>query len=178
VVEGARAVLRREVRQEVNHAGVHGQPLTPSRSPVANTEVEPGAERLGGVFTFAKQADGRLGQNQRDVSLQPILEALTPVGQRVFPWSEIHPHLAVTDLHREYACLVGELVECTTALQVEAGVVPVAGQDAVLYGPSVQREPHVGAAVVHGVYPAVVEEERERTTVDADGKAACGAHIV
>jgi hypothetical protein len=34
------------------------------------------------------------------------------------------------------------------------------------------------AAVVHGVYPAVVEEERERMTVDANGKAACGAHIV
>jgi hypothetical protein len=57
-------------------------------------------------------------------------------------------------------------------------VVPVAGQDAVSDGSPMQGEPHVGAAVVHCIYPAVVEEERERTTIDANGEAACGAHIV
>jgi hypothetical protein len=56
--------------------------------------------------------------------------------------------------------------------------VPVAGQDAVLYGPPVQREPHVGTAIVHSVYLAVVEEERKRTTGEADGDATGGAHVV
>jgi len=36
----------------------------------------------------------------------------------------------------------------------------------------------VGAAVVHGVYLAVVQEERERTTVDANGETTYGAHIL
>jgi hypothetical protein len=36
----------------------------------------------------------------------------------------------------------------------------------------------MGAAIVHSVDPAVVEEERERTAVDADGDAARGAHIL
>jgi hypothetical protein len=178
VVEGARAVLSSEVRQEVHHAGVHSQPLTPSRSPVADTEVEPGAERLGGIFTIAKQADSRLGQNQREVSLQPILKTPSPVCYRVFPWSEVYPYRTVSDLYREDACLVGELVECTAALQVESGVVPVAGQDAVPNRPPVQGKPHVGAAVVHGMCLATVGKARQRTTSDVDGEAACGVYIV
>jgi hypothetical protein len=97
---------------------------------------------------------------------------------RVFPWSEVYPYLTVSDLYREDACLVGELVECTAALQVESGVVPVAGQDAVPDRPPVQGKAHVGAAVVHGMYLATVEKEHQRTTSDADGEAACGAYIV
>jgi hypothetical protein len=100
------------------------------------------------------------------------------VGQRVFSWSEVYPHLTVSDLHREDARLVGELVEGPAALQVEAGVVPVAGQDAVAYAPPVQGEPHMWAAIVHGVYPAVVEEQRQRVTCDPDRCAAGGTHLV
>jgi len=56
--------------------------------------------------------------------------------------------------------------------------VPVAGQDAILYGPPVQREPHVGTAIIHSVYLAAVEEERERTTGEADGDAPGSADLL
>jgi hypothetical protein len=36
----------------------------------------------------------------------------------------------------------------------------------------------VGAAVVHGIYLATVGKERQRTTSDADGEAACGVYVV
>jgi hypothetical protein len=140
---------------------VHGEPLAPPRSPVARAEVEPGAKWLGGIFPAIQQPDRRLGQNQRDVALQPIPQAPTLVGELVLSRREIHPYLTVPDLNREDARLVGELVEGPAALQVEAGVVPVAGQDTVPDAPPVQGESHVGTAIVHGVYPAVVEEERE-----------------
>ena len=91
---------------------------------------------------------------------------------------EIYPHLTVTDLHREDVRFIGELVEGPAGFKVEAGVVPVTGQDTVLYGPSVQREPHVGTAVIHSVHLAVVEKERERTTSKADGDAPGDAHLV
>jgi hypothetical protein len=54
----------------------------------------------------------------------------------------------------------------------------VAGQDTVAYAPPVQGEPHVGTAIVHGVYPAVVEEERKRTTGDAHRHTTGGAYVV
>ena len=73
---------------------------------------------------------------------------------------------------------IGELVEGPAAFQIEAGVVPVAGQDAVAYAPPVQGEPHMGTAIVHGVHAAVMEEERQRVTGDPDGHATGGAHIV
>jgi hypothetical protein len=103
---------------------------------------------------------------------------LALVGQLVLSRREVHPHLAVPDLHREDTRLISELVEGPAALQIEAGVVPVAGQDAVAYAPPVQGEPHVGTAIVHGVHAAIVEEERQRVTGDLDRHAAGGAHIV
>jgi len=42
----------------------------------------------------------------------------------------------------------------------------------------VQREAHVGTAIVHGVYPAIVEEERERVSGDPDGGATSGAYVL
>ena len=57
-------------------------------------------------------------------------------------------------------------------------MVPVAGQDAVAYAPPVQGEPHVGAAIVHSVYQAVVEEERKRVTGDPDGHPTSSTHII
>src|SRR3712207_8287908 len=80
------------------------------------------SERLGWIFAAAQQAYRRFGQNQRDVALQPVEQALALVGQLVLPRREVHPHLAVPDLHREDARLVGELVEGPSALQIEAGV--------------------------------------------------------
>jgi len=53
------------------------------------------------------------------------------------------------DLVRLY--VVGELVESAAAPQVEAGVVPVAGQDAIADTSAVQGKAQVRAAVVDGV---------------------------
>jgi hypothetical protein len=33
-------------------------------------------------------------------------------------------------------------------------------------------------SIVHGVYPAIVQEEGERVSADADGDATGGAHVV
>src|SRR5215211_9192836 len=160
MVEGTRAVLASQVRQEVHHASMDSQPLSPSTSPVPGAELQSGTKRFGGILCAAKQPDGRLGHNQRDVALQPIPQALAQVSRSVLPRRNIYPYLAVFDLDGEDACLVGELVEGATALEIEAGVVPVAGQDPVLQGAPVQGEAHVGTAIVQGVYPAFVEEER------------------
>src|SRR5919112_4672689 len=69
MVEGAWTVLGGKVGEEVHHASVNGQPLTPPRSSVAHAEVQPGAKRLGRIFTSAQQPDRRFSQNQRDVAL-------------------------------------------------------------------------------------------------------------
>jgi hypothetical protein len=103
---------------------------------------------------------------------------LALVGSLVLPRREIHPHLAVPNLHREDTRFIGELVEGPAALQIEACVVPVAGQDAVAHAPPVQGESHVGTTIVHSVHAAVVKEERQRVTGNPDRHATGSAHIV
>ena len=41
-----------------------------------------------------------------------------------------------------------------------------------------QGESHVGTAIIQGVHPTVMEEERERVAPDTDRGAAGGTHIV
>src|SRR3712207_7099211 len=48
------------------------------------------SERLGWIFAAAQQAYRRFGQNQRDVALQPVEQALALVGQLVLPRREVH----------------------------------------------------------------------------------------
>ncbi len=63
--------------------------------------------------------------------------------------------------------VVGEEVEGVALLQLEASVVPVAGQNAVLDGPPSKRKAHVWTAVVDGVDLALVMEERDWSAVTA-----------
>jgi hypothetical protein len=157
---------------------VYGQTLPPPRSPVSGAELQPNAEWLGGIFSAAQQPDGRLGHDQRDVSLQPISQALAQVRRTVLPRREINPYLTVSNLDGEHACLVSKLVEGSAALEVEAGVMPVAGEDAVLQRAPMQGESHVGTAIVQGVHPTVMEEERQRVAGDTDRGATGATHIV
>ena len=73
--------------------------------------------------------------------------------------------------------VVGELVERAAGAEVEARVVPVAGEDAVRDRAAVEREAHVRAAVVDGVHGVPVGEEAERVAVDVDDEAAGFAQL-
>ena len=72
--------------------------------------------------------------------------------------NRVDPDDAVLEGDLEAQHVVREQVEGTAALQVEARVVPVTGQDAVAHAAAVQREAHVRAAVVDRVDLALVRE--------------------
>ena len=58
------------------------------------------------------------------------------------PW--INPYLTIHDAYREAAHVICEGVEGAAAGQVEPGVVPMAGQNAVTDAAAIQGESHVG----------------------------------
>src|SRR5439155_10015152 len=64
------------------------------------------------------------------------------------------------------------LVERPSRGEVEAGVVPVAGENPVLERPAVERKAHVRAAVVDGEDGAVVGEQGKCAAVDVGDEAA------
>ena len=82
---------------------------------------------------------------------------------------EVDPDLAVTNLDRKRCRVVGEEVECAAAGEIEARMVPVAGQNPITHGPAIEREPHVRAPVVHRIHCIADSKQREGVAIDADG---------
>ena len=101
------------------------------------------------------------------IALQPVPERAC-AGGRPVRRRAIDEHVVAVDLDREAAQLVRELVEGAAGSEVEAGVVPVAGEDPVADRAAVQREPHVRAAVVDGVHLVALGEEADRVPVEVD----------
>ena len=85
--------------------------------------------------------------------------------------------IVLANLDRKSLQVVGELVERAARAEVEAGVMPVAGENPVRDGPAMQRKPHVGAAVVDGVDGVAVGEQAHRVPADSDDEAPCGSEL-
>ena len=82
-----------------------------------------------------------------------------------------HPHVVAVDLDVEGGGVVGPRIERAARRQVEAGVVPVAGEQAGLDRALVEREAEVGAAVLDGPRPALVPQHHHRHGADLGEEA-------
>jgi hypothetical protein len=102
-----------------------------------------------------------LGDDESEVMCDALCEPPMPVPRRI-RMSERgrRPVVAIARLDRAARYIVGPEVESATAFQIEAGVVPMAGQDAVLDSTPLEREAHVWTTIVEGEdAPAVVDDE-------------------
>src|SRR5215207_3928440 len=93
-----------------------------------------------------------LGDHEAKVVGKPVLEPTAPVARGVAMTKRgLDPDLAVvTHLDRTGRDIVGPKIEGAAARQVEARVMPMAGQDAVLDAAAIERKAHMRAAVVKG----------------------------
>jgi hypothetical protein len=83
----------------------------------------------------------------------------------------VHPDYAVGDVDGIAADVICEGIESTATGEIEPGVVPVAGQDAILDASPVQRKTHVGTPVVHREQLSVVVKHRDGVTAAGDHRA-------
>src|SRR5207237_381414 len=81
----------------------------PSASPHA--EVDAGPERVDAGRICLDEHDCRFGDDERDVPLEPDLQPLPLVLDRIAPRRQVDVHVVALDLDGEAAQLVGELVE-------------------------------------------------------------------
>ena len=95
------------------------------------------------------------------MSCKAVIEPLAPVRGGVGVTERgLHPELSVTHLDREGRRVVRPEIESAAAFEVEAGVVPMTGQDSVLDAAPVEWEAHVRATVIEGDdAPAVTDNE-------------------
>ena len=104
-----------------------------------------------------------LGDDEADIVREAVIKPLSPVRARVvMTVSGLHPDLAVAHLDRKGRRVVRPEIEGAAAFEVEAGVVPMACQDAVLDAAPVERKAHVRATVVEGKNPPAIEEDKDR----------------
>ena len=93
----------------------------------------------------------------------PVEQPLALMGDGIVGRPQIDQHVVAVDHDREAAQLVCPLVERPTRTQVETSVMPVAREDPVADGPAMEREAHVRAPVVDGVYLVVGGKETDRS---------------
>ena len=173
LVEGPGAVLLAQPGQDVGGAGQDAHGGAPAVGRVGGAEAGADPQGFPVVRPCSLQAQHRLGDDQPDVVLQPVLQAPTPVLPLVPGRGlRVDPHLAVHHGHRKAAHVVGEGIEGAAAGEVEAGMVPVAGEDAVPDAAPVQGKAHVGTPVVHRVGLAFVMEHRDGVSPAGDNGAA------
>ena len=123
------------------------------------------------------EAENGLGNDEPDVVLHTVFEPRRPSADRIeLGRTRIDPDLAVDDRHRESPHVVGKRIERAAAREIEPRVVPVARQDAVSNGASVQREAHVRAAVIDRGEPVPKTENGDRMTPARDHRAPALPH--
>ncbi len=145
------------------------RPPPPSFAPVADAEIEPLAKGHDGIgFAAFEQRDYRLCDYQRDIPFQPVAQPLRLALEEIALLGEIDPYDALVDAHRKRAHVVGPLIEGTPGREVEARVMPVAGQDAILDAPAIERDAHVRASIVHREDSPARVEQRDHVAIEVD----------
>ena len=175
---GAGAVFGREVRQQAHHAAQDGQTLSPSGLAIGRAEFQPDAEGFSRVCAGFQQTDDRLGDHQRNIAFQAITQTTPQMFTHISARRDIDPNLAIADFYWKSAYIVGKLVECAAAGEVKAGVMPVTGEDAIMYCAAIQRKAHVWAAVIDGINAVTIGEQHQRMAFDLRSDTGFGADII
>ncbi len=162
--EGERPVARREPGQQVRHAGQHGHPAPPPVATVAFPEpVGDLEDRPFSAGQFEQRRHG-LGDHQREAVFEPVLQPPAPPlgGSRARAGTNGDGIVVGVDQHLEPGGVVGPRVERATAGEVEPGVVPMAGDEAGLDRPLVQRETEVRAPILDRERCVLVPDHQHR----------------
>jgi len=83
----------------------------PTRLPVTCAEVQADTERFDRIDTLIQQAEDGLCDNERDISLESVPQALALMSACISTRRQVHPNFPIADLHWEDGDVVGPLVE-------------------------------------------------------------------
>ena len=113
-----------------------------------------------------------LGDYEAEVVNEAVCEPLTPVrGWIGMTDRGLHPDFAITQFDRKFRYIICPKIKRAAAFKIEAGVVPMTGQDAILDAASLKREAHVRATIVEGEDATPVIDDKDRTMTAAQNDA-------
>jgi hypothetical protein len=121
----------------------------------------------------------RLGDNKAEIVGQAVVQPPTPVFRRVgLSESGLHPDLGATQVGGTGRHIVRPQIEGAAACKIEARVVPVAGQNAVLDASAVERKSHVRTAIVKSEDASPVVNDEDRTMRPAHDEPSLGLKLL
>jgi hypothetical protein len=110
-----------------------------------------------------------LGDDKAEVVGEAVVESSTPMRRRIgVAEGRRHPNLSATHFDGTGRHVVSPQIEGAATRQVEAGVVPVAGQDTVVDAAAVERKAHVRTAIVERENALAGVNDEDRTVRPAD----------
>jgi hypothetical protein len=174
LVEGTRDVFGASVVDQIGHHPEGSQPASPAIFSVGRPELHAHPHRFGVLQVAVHQMHDGFRDDQREILPKPGGQTFGPVFDRVPRPARIRSHVefSVSHLGRITRDVVGPKVEGIPARQIKTGVMPVAGEDAVLNRPLRQRKSHVRAPIVDGVELPFVVEDRQIAPLDVDAHAS------
>jgi hypothetical protein len=119
-----------------------------------------------------------LGDHEAEIVGQAVFEPTAPVARGVAtikPWFD--PDLSIAHLDRTGRDIVSPEIEGAAARQIEARMMPMTSEDAVLDAAAIERKAHMRAAVVDRVHLFPYDEETDRVLVDVNNQPPSGAQL-
>jgi hypothetical protein len=83
-----------------------------------------------------------------------------------------HPHFAIAQFDWEDRYVVCPKIKGAAAFEIEAGVMPMTRQDAILDGASLEWEAHVRTTIVESEDAAAIVDDKDWTMTAAKNEAA------
>ena len=177
VKQGRNPVVSLQVIAEVGHRAEDGQARGPVL-PVPHAVERPKPGDLIGPDAAVQEADDRFADDEAEILLHPFPKPARPTRHRIpLRPGRAQVDLAPLDSDRIGLHVVGEQIEGAAAGQVEAGVMPVAGENPVLDRAAIEGEAHVRTAVVDRVDLSLVMEQHDRDGTARDEERTPGLHL-
>ena len=163
--------LLREHRQQIGQCGEDRQTYAPAIA-VLRPEQRHLPHDVGSRHVSRELAMHGLGDYEAEVVNEAVCEPLTPVrGWIGMTKRGLHPDFAITQFDRKLRYIVCPKIKRAAAFKIEAGVVPMTGQDAVLDAASLKREAHVRATIVEGEDATTVVNDKDRPMIAVQNDA-------
>ncbi len=159
--------------EDIGHRDERREPGTPSVGAVGAPELDAGAHDLGGRHRRFEQTLHGLCDHEREPLLEAVAKALLEPLDAIARVARMDDHGVARDLHVEALRVVGPGVERASRHQIEARVMPVAGEQPGLDRALVQGEPEMRATILDRERPSLVPEDH-----DGQRRRPCRADVL
>jgi hypothetical protein len=124
-------------------------------------EVQTTSKHRRRIGIVCQQTQNRFADDQGNVAFKADAQPSLVTCSKILLLCRVDPNVAVSNYRWVCLDVVGPQVKRSATGEVETGVMPMAGEDAVAYGTAMKWETHVWTTIIYGVNIFAVDENGE-----------------